>query len=84
MQMADASLVLLRSPFVGTIVMVIERSASVTPDTVVALVESMKMEQPVYAGHDGTVTSVAVRTGEPVEVQRTSRGATYCRRDADG
>src|ERR1700683_4294100 len=65
--MADASFVQLRSPFVGTIVMVTEPSVSVTPDTVVVLIESMKMEHPVYAGHDGIVTSVAVRTGEPVE-----------------
>jgi acetyl-CoA carboxylase carboxyltransferase component len=66
--MADAGLVQLRSPMVGTVVMVIEPGASLTPDTVVALVESMKMEHPVYAGHGGTVTSVAVRAGEPVAV----------------
>jgi acetyl-CoA carboxylase carboxyltransferase component len=66
--MAEASFVHLRSPLVGTIVMVIEPGASLAPETVVALVESMKMEHPVYAGHDGTVTSVAVRVGEPVEM----------------
>jgi biotin carboxyl carrier protein len=91
MAMADASFVQLRSPFVGTIVMVTEPSVSVTPDTVVVLIESMKMEHPVYAGHDGIVTSVAVRTGEPVEegtislgsALRTSRSARCCHRDTD-
>jgi len=66
--MADASSVAVCSPLVGTIVMVIEPGAWLTPDTVVALVESMKMEYPVHAGHHGTVTSVAVGVGDPVEV----------------
>ena len=48
--------------------MVVEAGATVTPDTVVGLVESMKMENPVHAGHHGTVTSVAVGIGDPVEV----------------
>jgi acetyl-CoA carboxylase carboxyltransferase component len=66
--MADASFVQLRSPLVGTIVMVIEDGTSLTPNTVVALVESMKMEYPVHAGYHGTATSVAVAVGEPVKV----------------
>ncbi|HXQ60401.1 MAG TPA: carboxyl transferase domain-containing protein, partial [Acidimicrobiales bacterium] len=65
--MSDDGVVQLRSPVVGTIVMVMAPGASVTPDTVVALVESMKMEYPVAAGHHGTVSSVAVGVGEPVE-----------------
>jgi acetyl-CoA carboxylase carboxyltransferase component len=66
--MADAGFVQLRSALVGTIVMIVEPGATLTPDTVVALVESMKMEHPVYGGHFGTVTSVAVRAGEAVAV----------------
>jgi acetyl-CoA carboxylase carboxyltransferase component len=64
----DASFVQVRSPLVGTIVMVVERGAVLAPDTVVALVESMKMEYPIHAGNHGTVTSVAVGVGERVEV----------------
>src|ERR1700722_6601544 len=66
--MADASFVQLRSPLVGAIVMVIDAGASLVSATVVALIESMKLEYPVHAGHHGTVTSVAVAVGEPVEV----------------
>ncbi|HVC70135.1 MAG TPA: carboxyl transferase domain-containing protein [Acidimicrobiales bacterium] len=65
--MADAGVVHLRSPLVGTIVTVMAPGASVSPDTVVALVESMKMEYPVLAGHHGIVGSVAVGIGDAVD-----------------
>ena len=64
----EPALVQLRSPLVGTVVMVVAVGTSVNPDTVVVLVESMKMEHPVYAGRDGTITSVAVGIGESVEM----------------
>jgi acetyl-CoA carboxylase carboxyltransferase component len=64
----DASFVQLRSPLVGTIVMVVEPGALLAPDSVIALVESMKMEHPVHASQHGVVASVAVDVGDLVEV----------------
>ena len=33
----------------------------------IAVVEAMKMKTPVHANHSGTVTSIAIKPGDPVE-----------------
>ena len=55
------------SPLQGTVVSVeVAPGAAVGEATVVAIVESMKMEHPVPAGMDGTVDEVAVAPGDLV------------------
>lgn len=60
-----------RSPLGGTVVAV-QRSAGddVKATATVAVVESMKMEHPVLAGHDGVVASVDVAVGDQVRVDQ--------------
>lgn len=58
------------APMPGTIVsMKVKVGDTVTKDTVVAILEAMKMENEIFAGVDGTVTSVnaagaSVNTGD--------------------
>ena len=58
------------APMPGTIVsMKVKVGDTVTKDTVVAILEAMKMENEIYAGVDGTVASVntqgaSVNTGD--------------------
>jgi acetyl-CoA/propionyl-CoA carboxylase, biotin carboxylase, biotin carboxyl carrier protein len=65
----------LTSPMQGTIVKIVagEGQHVATGDTVVVL-EAMKMEQPLTAHKDGTVTGLAVEIGQTV-----SAGTTICR-----
>ncbi len=65
----------LTSPMQGTIVKIVagEGQHVSTGDTVVVL-EAMKMEQPLTAHKDGTVTGLAVEIGQTV-----SAGTTICR-----
>jgi acetyl-CoA/propionyl-CoA carboxylase biotin carboxyl carrier protein len=64
----------LLSPMQGTIVKIVadEGQQVASGDTVVVL-EAMKMEQPLTAHKDGTVTGLAVEVGQTV-----SAGATIC------
>lgn len=58
----------LRSPVSGTLrELRVKRGDAVTPDTEVALVESMKMEIPVLAEYTGTVSAVLADTGGLIE-----------------
>jgi acetyl-CoA carboxylase biotin carboxyl carrier protein len=41
--------------------------ASVTPDDSIMVVESMKMEIPVFSGESGTLTEIRVAEGDSVE-----------------
>jgi acetyl-CoA/propionyl-CoA carboxylase biotin carboxyl carrier protein len=72
---AGASGDVLTSPMQGTIVKIVagEGQRVATGDTVVVL-EAMKMEQPLTAHKDGTVTGLAVEIGQTV-----SAGTTICR-----
>lgn len=60
------------APMPGTIVsMKVNVGDTVTKDTVVAILEAMKMENEIYAGVDGTVASVntqgaSVNTGDVI------------------
>ena len=40
---------------------------AVTEGTVVAILESMKMEMPVEAEEEGTVTAILIKEGQPVK-----------------
>lgn len=55
------------SPMPGTIVSVkVKVGDSVKSDTLVAVLEAMKMENEIFAGVDGTVASVNVSNGDSV------------------
>ncbi|MDN5635904.1 MAG: biotin/lipoyl-binding protein, partial [Brevibacterium sp.] len=63
----------LNAPMQGTIVSVAVRTGdTVEAGDTLAVIEAMKMEQPLKAGHSGTVsevlvdTGVSVRSGEPI------------------
>lgn len=71
-QLADDSNSL-NAPMQGTIVSVsVAAGDTVEAGDTLAVIEAMKMEQPLKAGHSGTVsevlvdTGVAVRSGEPI------------------
>jgi acetyl-CoA carboxylase biotin carboxyl carrier protein len=72
---ADAGLVKVESPMVGTFYAspspdkppFIVAGASVGPDTVVCLVEAMKIFNEIKAGCTGTIERVLVKSGDPVE-----------------
>lgn len=64
--MADAQHQLV-SPIMGTVFHIkVSVGDVVRQNTEVVIVESMKMEHPVEAGYDGTVTSIAVKEGDTV------------------
>lgn len=57
------------APLIGTVLRVsVSVGDSVSPDTEVLILESMKMEHPVQAGIEGTVTAVLVAQGDTVAV----------------
>ena len=72
---ADAGLIKIESPMVGTFYAspspdkppFITAGASVGPDTVVCLVEAMKIFNEIKAGCTGTIERVLVKSGDPVE-----------------
>lgn len=56
-----------KAPMPGNILKVnVKAGDKVTKDTVVAVLEAMKMENEIYAGQDGTVASVEVAQGASV------------------
>lgn len=60
------------APMPGTIVSVkVSQGQAVTKDTVVAILEAMKMENEIYAGVDGTVASIAVAAGQSINTGDT-------------
>jgi len=71
----DEGLVPIESPMVGTFYAspspdkppFITAGASVGPDTVVCLVEAMKIFNEIKAGCTGTIERVLVKSGDPVE-----------------
>lgn len=55
------------APMPGTVVSVkVKAGDKVTKDTLVAVLEAMKMENEIFAGMDGTVASVNVSAGDSV------------------
>ena len=55
------------APMPGTIVsMKVKVGDTVTKDTVVAILEAMKMENEIFAGVDGTVASINAQAGTSV------------------
>ena len=72
---ADAGLIKVESPMVGTFYAspspdkpaFITAGASVGPETVVCLVEAMKIFNEIKAGCTGTIERVLVKSGDPVE-----------------
>ena len=60
------------APMPGTIVSVkVSQGQAVTKDTVVAILEAMKMENEIFAGVDGTVASVSVSAGQSINTGDT-------------
>ena len=56
-----------KAPMPGTVLSVkVSAGDSVTKDTVVAVLEAMKMENEIFAGVDGTVAGVSVANGDSV------------------
>ena len=45
----------------------VEVGSTVEPDTIVCIIEVMKMMNSVHAGVAGTITEICVENGEPVE-----------------
>lgn len=45
----------------------VEVGSPVEPDTVVAIVETMKLMTPIHAGASGVIAEILVRNAEPVE-----------------
>ena len=55
------------APMPGTVVSVkVQPGDKVTKDTVVAILEAMKMENEIFAGVDGTVASINAQAGTSV------------------
>ena len=48
----------------------VEVGSRVAPETVVGIVETMKLMNSVYAGAPGTVSEICVANGEVVDAQR--------------
>jgi acetyl-CoA carboxylase biotin carboxyl carrier protein len=75
MKVADMSLVPVKSPIVGTFYHAPSPDAApfisvgdkVTKDTVVCIIEAMKIMNEIKAEISGTVTEILVENGEPVE-----------------
>jgi acetyl-CoA carboxylase biotin carboxyl carrier protein len=82
----DASLVAVRAPLPGTFYRAprpgaapfVEVGSRVSVDTVVGIVETMKLMNSVPAGTEGTVAEICVGNAEP-----TAQGATLMRIRAD-
>ncbi len=56
-----------KAPMPGTIMTInVTAGDKVTKDTVVAVLEAMKMENEIFAGVDGTVAGVSVSNGDSV------------------
>jgi len=72
---ADAGLEMITSPMVGTYYAASDPDASpfvkvgdhVSPDTVIAIIEAMKVFNEIKAEVAGTIESIAVRNADPVE-----------------
>jgi acetyl-CoA carboxylase biotin carboxyl carrier protein len=72
---ADAGLEMITSPMVGTFYAASDPDASpfvkvgdhVSPDTVIAIIEAMKVFNEIKAEVAGTIESIAVRNADPVE-----------------
>ena len=61
-----------QAPMPGTIVSVkVSQGQQVTKDTVVAILEAMKMENEIYAGVDGTVAGISVSAGQSINTGDT-------------
>ena len=64
---APAGATKVTAPMPGTVVSVkVNSGDKVTKDTVVAVLEAMKMEKEIFAGVDGTVASVNAAAGQSV------------------
>ena len=64
---APAGATKVTAPMPGTVVSVkVNSGDKVTKDTVVAVLEAMKMENEIFAGVDGTVASVNAAAGQSV------------------
>ncbi len=71
----DAGCVAVESPMVGTFYATagpdkppfVTVGASITADTIVCLVEAMKIFNEIKAEHSGTVHKILVKSGQPVE-----------------
>lgn len=62
-----AGATIVKAPMPGTVVSVkVKAGDSVTKDTVVAILEAMKMENEIFAGVDGTVAAVNANAGDSV------------------
>lgn len=60
------------APMPGTIVSVkVSQGQAVTKDTVVAILEAMKMENEIFAGVDGTVAGISVAAGQSINTGDT-------------
>lgn len=72
---ADAGLIAIESPMVGTFYSAaspdsppfIKPGAQVTPDSVVCIIEAMKVFNEIKAEKSGVVEKILVKNGEPVE-----------------
>jgi len=68
----------IRPPLIGTFYRAakpgappfVEEGSTVTPDTVVGIIETMKLMNPVLAQTSGTVVEIHAQNGELVEAQR--------------
>ena len=61
-----------QAPMPGTVVSVkVNPGDKVTKDTVVAILEAMKMENEIYAGVDGTVAGISVSAGQSINTGDT-------------
>ena len=73
-----ADVIEIRPPIMGTFYRApqpgaapfVEVGSRVTPDTVVGIVETMKLMNSVYAGAQGTVSEICAANGEVVDAQR--------------
>jgi len=48
----------------------VETGATVVAGDIVCVLEAMKMEQPIIADQDGTVTAVSIRVGDSVSARQ--------------
>lgn len=62
-----AGATIVKAPMPGTVVSVkVKAGDSVAKDTVVAVLEAMKMENEIFAGVDGTVAAINANAGDSV------------------
>ncbi len=67
MSIPSTSPTLITAPLVGTVVQVLGVATTVRAGTVVAVLESMKMEHEVLAGFAGVIDSVLVSVGDTID-----------------